>query len=59
MGDPMCPSEGNIHYQGLIGTNLFVTPLEDYTDPDIWPKYNDNYIIFVFVTDSFSVDYFL
>jgi hypothetical protein len=38
---------------------MFVVPKQDYTDPAIWPLYADNYIMFVFATDSFSVEEFL
>jgi hypothetical protein len=59
MGDPWCPLEGNVHYNGLMGTNLFVTPNTDYTEEENWANYENSYIFFSFATDSFDAGKFL
>ena len=33
--DPLCPVTDSVPYKGLLGTNLFVTPKEDYNDDEI------------------------
>ena len=41
-----------------MGTNLFVVPLYDWTDPDIYPYYEDTYIQFFQASEVFNLEKF-
>ncbi len=42
----LCPESGYIDYVGTEGTSLFITPVNDYTDPEWWPQYENIYLQF-------------
>ena len=60
MGSPLCPADSTVNFSGLMGTNLFVTPKQDYTkDDETFQKYKNNYVQFAFASHSFDMHKFL
>jgi hypothetical protein len=61
VGNTLCPETGFLEFNGLLGTNLFVTPKEDWTSSYeiYYEKYSSAYIQYYQASEIFSIKKYL